>query len=100
MGEASFLLCVSSPFSQISFLPSVLLSYHLSSSLASLAFSIFPHLFLPPFAPSFILSSCPPSDWLSGVFPGFYFDTMEITPPAVGCHRFDPDDNEVGGDIR
>lgn len=26
---------------------------------------------------------------------GFYFDTMEITPPAVGVHRFDPDDNEV-----
>ncbi|XP_071340366.1 xylulose kinase isoform X1 [Trachinotus anak] len=26
---------------------------------------------------------------------GFYFDTMEITPPAVGVHRFDPDDIEV-----
>ncbi|XP_076577627.1 xylulose kinase isoform X1 [Chaetodon auriga] len=26
---------------------------------------------------------------------GFYFDTMEITPPAVGRYRFDPDDNEV-----
>ncbi|XP_044032131.1 xylulose kinase isoform X1 [Siniperca chuatsi] len=26
---------------------------------------------------------------------GFYFDTMEITPPAVGVHRFDPDDNKV-----
>uniref|UniRef100_A0A4W6EZG7 Xylulose kinase n=1 Tax=Lates calcarifer TaxID=8187 RepID=A0A4W6EZG7_LATCA len=26
---------------------------------------------------------------------GFYFDTMEITPPAVGVHRFDPDDTEV-----
>ncbi|KAM8731540.1 xylulose kinase isoform 1-T1 [Acanthopagrus schlegelii] len=26
---------------------------------------------------------------------GFYFDTMEITPAAVGVHRFDPEDNEV-----
>ncbi|XP_065804917.1 xylulose kinase [Labrus bergylta] len=26
---------------------------------------------------------------------GLYFDTMEITPPAVGVHRFDGDDNEV-----
>ncbi|XP_026218063.1 xylulose kinase [Anabas testudineus] len=26
---------------------------------------------------------------------GFYFDTMEITPPAVGVYRFDGDDNEV-----
>ncbi|KAM3593430.1 uncharacterized protein V6R79_012881 [Siganus canaliculatus] len=26
---------------------------------------------------------------------GFYFDTMEITPPAVGIYRFDPEDNEV-----
>ncbi|XP_055363673.1 xylulose kinase isoform X2 [Betta splendens] len=26
---------------------------------------------------------------------GFYFDTMEITPPAIGIHRFDKDDNEV-----
>ncbi|XP_047185763.1 xylulose kinase isoform X4 [Scophthalmus maximus] len=26
---------------------------------------------------------------------GFYFDTMEITPPAVGVHRFDRDDAEV-----
>ncbi|XP_071370811.1 xylulose kinase-like [Centroberyx affinis] len=26
---------------------------------------------------------------------GFYFDTMEITPPAVGVHRFDRDDNKV-----
>ncbi|XP_039983015.1 xylulose kinase isoform X2 [Xiphias gladius] len=26
---------------------------------------------------------------------GFYFDTMEITPPAVGVHRFDADDTEV-----
>uniref|UniRef100_A0A4W6FWP3 Xylulose kinase n=1 Tax=Lates calcarifer TaxID=8187 RepID=A0A4W6FWP3_LATCA len=26
---------------------------------------------------------------------GFYFDTMEITPPAVGVHRFDSDDTEV-----
>ncbi|XP_068437442.1 xylulose kinase [Clinocottus analis] len=26
---------------------------------------------------------------------GFYFDIMEITPPAVGVHLFDPDDNEV-----
>ncbi|XP_029955070.1 xylulose kinase isoform X2 [Salarias fasciatus] len=26
---------------------------------------------------------------------GFYFDTMEITPPAVGVHRFDADDNQV-----
>uniref|UniRef100_A0A8C4E8Q3 Xylulose kinase n=1 Tax=Dicentrarchus labrax TaxID=13489 RepID=A0A8C4E8Q3_DICLA len=26
---------------------------------------------------------------------GFYFDSMEITPPAVGVHRFDPDDNEL-----
>lgn len=26
---------------------------------------------------------------------GFYFDTMEITPPAVGVHRFDSDDSEV-----
>lgn len=26
---------------------------------------------------------------------GFYFDTMEITPPSVGVHRFDPDDNKV-----
>ncbi|XP_074484169.1 xylulose kinase [Sebastes fasciatus] len=26
---------------------------------------------------------------------GFYFDSMEITPPAVGVHRFDPDDNQV-----
>lgn len=31
------------------------------------------------------------------VFPGFYFDTMEITPPAVGVHRFIADDSEVGG---
>uniref|UniRef100_A0A8C9YMK9 Xylulose kinase n=1 Tax=Sander lucioperca TaxID=283035 RepID=A0A8C9YMK9_SANLU len=29
---------------------------------------------------------------------GFYFDSMEITPPAVGVHRFDSDDNKVGGD--
>ncbi|MED6268587.1 hypothetical protein CHARACLAT_023947, partial [Characodon lateralis] len=28
---------------------------------------------------------------------GFYFDTMEITPPAVGVHRFDPNDCEVSG---
>uniref|UniRef100_A0A3Q2XLU8 Xylulose kinase n=1 Tax=Hippocampus comes TaxID=109280 RepID=A0A3Q2XLU8_HIPCM len=27
---------------------------------------------------------------------GFYFDVMEITPPAVGVHLFDADDNEVG----
>ncbi|KAE8279611.1 Xylulose kinase [Larimichthys crocea] len=26
---------------------------------------------------------------------GFYFDIMEITPPAVGVHRFDPHDNKV-----
>uniref|UniRef100_A0AAQ5XN74 Xylulose kinase n=1 Tax=Amphiprion ocellaris TaxID=80972 RepID=A0AAQ5XN74_AMPOC len=26
---------------------------------------------------------------------GFYFDTMEITPPAVGIHRFDSEDSEV-----
>ncbi|XP_008292824.1 xylulose kinase [Stegastes partitus] len=26
---------------------------------------------------------------------GFYFDTVEITPPAVGVHRFDSDDGEV-----
>uniref|UniRef100_A0A3Q2EFJ7 Xylulose kinase n=1 Tax=Cyprinodon variegatus TaxID=28743 RepID=A0A3Q2EFJ7_CYPVA len=26
---------------------------------------------------------------------GFYFDTMEITPPAVGVHRFDSNDREV-----
>ncbi|XP_030612600.1 xylulose kinase isoform X2 [Archocentrus centrarchus] len=26
---------------------------------------------------------------------GFYFDTMEITPPAVGVHRFDSADSEV-----
>ncbi|XP_062235351.1 xylulose kinase [Platichthys flesus] len=26
---------------------------------------------------------------------GFYFDTMEITPAAVGVHRFDSDDTEV-----
>ncbi|XP_072235025.1 xylulose kinase [Leuresthes tenuis] len=26
---------------------------------------------------------------------GFYFDTMEITPPAVGVHRFDSGDSEV-----
>ncbi|KAM6908154.1 xylulose kinase isoform 1-T1 [Lycodopsis pacificus] len=26
---------------------------------------------------------------------GFYFDSMEITPPAVGVHLFDPDDNQV-----
>ncbi|XP_040921617.1 xylulose kinase isoform X2 [Toxotes jaculatrix] len=26
---------------------------------------------------------------------GFYFDTMEITPPAVGVHRFDRDDTKV-----
>ncbi|XP_014912125.1 xylulose kinase isoform X4 [Poecilia latipinna] len=26
---------------------------------------------------------------------GFYFDTMEITPPAVGLHRFDANDRQV-----
>ncbi|KAK5849539.1 hypothetical protein PBY51_013867 [Eleginops maclovinus] len=26
---------------------------------------------------------------------GFYFDSMEITPPAVGVHRFDPQDVQV-----
>ncbi|KAM6900745.1 xylulose kinase [Xenentodon cancila] len=26
---------------------------------------------------------------------GFYFDTIEITPPAVGIHRFDSDNNKV-----
>ncbi|XP_068593208.1 xylulose kinase isoform X2 [Cebidichthys violaceus] len=26
---------------------------------------------------------------------GFYFDSMEITPPAVGVHLFDSDDNKV-----
>ncbi|XP_029384889.1 xylulose kinase isoform X1 [Echeneis naucrates] len=26
---------------------------------------------------------------------GFYFDTMEITPPVMGVHRFDSDDTEV-----
>ncbi|XP_034039344.1 xylulose kinase, partial [Thalassophryne amazonica] len=26
---------------------------------------------------------------------GFYFDVMEITPPAVGVHRFDANDSEV-----
>ncbi|XP_037549954.1 xylulose kinase [Nematolebias whitei] len=26
---------------------------------------------------------------------GFYFDRMEITPPAVGVHRFDSNDSEV-----
>lgn len=26
---------------------------------------------------------------------GFYFDTMEITPPAVGVYRFDCDDKQV-----
>ncbi|KAF0028643.1 hypothetical protein F2P81_019730 [Scophthalmus maximus] len=30
---------------------------------------------------------------------GFYFDTMEITPPAVGVHRFDRDDAEVLSDV-
>uniref|UniRef100_G3Q216 Xylulose kinase n=1 Tax=Gasterosteus aculeatus aculeatus TaxID=481459 RepID=G3Q216_GASAC len=29
---------------------------------------------------------------------GFYFDSMEITPPAVGVHLFDPDDNKVSSD--
>lgn len=29
------------------------------------------------------------------VSPGFYFDSMEITPPAVGVHLFGPDDNQV-----
>ncbi|KAM9718027.1 xylulose kinase-like isoform 1-T3 [Menidia menidia] len=28
---------------------------------------------------------------------GFYFDSMEITPPAVGVHRFSPEDSEVSG---
>ncbi|XP_061660477.1 xylulose kinase isoform X2 [Syngnathoides biaculeatus] len=28
-------------------------------------------------------------------FVGFYFDVMEITPPALGVHLFDADDNEV-----
>uniref|UniRef100_A0A8C2XHC4 Xylulose kinase n=1 Tax=Cyclopterus lumpus TaxID=8103 RepID=A0A8C2XHC4_CYCLU len=26
---------------------------------------------------------------------GFYFDSVEITPPAVGVHLFDPEDNKV-----
>ncbi|XP_054478907.1 xylulose kinase [Anoplopoma fimbria] len=26
---------------------------------------------------------------------GFYFDSMEITPPAVGVHLFDPEDKKV-----
>lgn len=28
---------------------------------------------------------------------GVYFDTMEITPSAVGVHRLDKDDNEIAG---
>lgn len=31
------------------------------------------------------------------LFAGFYFDTMEITPPVVGVYRFSADDREVGG---
>lgn len=30
------------------------------------------------------------------VFPGFYFDAVEITPSAVGVYRFDSEDGEVG----
>ncbi|XP_019745577.1 xylulose kinase isoform X2 [Hippocampus comes] len=41
---------------------------------------------------SFPCLAFPPSDFL---FAGFYFDVMEITPPAVGVHLFDADDNEV-----
>ncbi|KAM9717460.1 xylulose kinase-like [Menidia menidia] len=35
----------------------------------------------------------PPMD----LVPGFYFDSMEITPPAVGVYRFSPEDSEVSG---
>ncbi|XP_029934607.1 xylulose kinase isoform X2 [Myripristis murdjan] len=30
---------------------------------------------------------------------GFYFDTMEITPTAVGVHRFDRDNNKVSSAV-
>uniref|UniRef100_A0A096M4V8 Xylulose kinase n=1 Tax=Poecilia formosa TaxID=48698 RepID=A0A096M4V8_POEFO len=30
---------------------------------------------------------------------GFYFDTMEITPPAVGLHRFDANDRQVRQEV-
>lgn len=29
------------------------------------------------------------------MFSGFYFETMEITPPVIGVHRFDSADCEV-----
>lgn len=38
------------------------------------------------------LRATPPGN--NGII-GFYFDRMEITPPAVGVYRFDADDGEV-----
>ena len=44
----------------------------------------------------FLLFHCLHCDWLMALFvPGFYFDAMEITPAAVGVHRFDCHDNRV-----
>lgn len=61
---------------------------------------ISPHHFLslPQFLFIFLtfLPSLPPlSDSLCCVFTGFYFETMEITPPVIGVHRFDSADCEV-----
>lgn len=43
-----------------------------------------------------VSNTVPPSSLTPSLSPpGFYFDTMEITPPAVGVHRFDSNDSEV-----
>lgn len=58
------------------------------------------HRWRQPPPPSQPWSSPPTLLWLavpSSPPPGFYFDRMEITPPAVGVYRFDADDGEVGG---
>lgn len=99
IGEASCVLLSSSfhlfspllsPF--LSSFSALLLPLFLSSLLTLICFPSFFHFY---FLSSTSLSS-PPSYQLLGVFPGFYFDIMEITPPAMGVYRFDKDDTEVG----
>lgn len=50
---------------------------------------------VPFFFLTFLPSLLPLSDSLCCVFSGFYFETMEITPPVIGVHRFDSADCEV-----
>lgn len=81
----------------VKLLPSILSIYISFCSFSSSFFSSCLHTRLfPPVLCPFSHFFFPASECLSVVYPGFYFDTMEITPPAIGVHQFDGDDNKVG----